>query len=300
MARQETAVIRLDPAQRTSAPVSEQSIPAAANSDPGSRAPQRVHRYTRGFPTIRVITALVLREMSSTYGRTPAGFLWVLAEPIAAIALLSAVFSAAFREPGLGTNFPLFYATGYMPFVAFSGLVAKIGLSLTFSRQLLAYPIVTWIDAVLARLVLNGLVDILVALIIFTGIIWVFDVSVIINIQAIALALIMAQCFALGLGLMNAYLFLQVPSWQRIFNIIMRPMFILSCVFFMLEDVPQPYQDWLWWNPVVHMTAMMRVGFYASYQPDWISLTYVFSLSGVLALAGMVLLRKSYQDLLSR
>ena len=48
-----------------------------------------------GFPMARTIGALVMREMSSTYGKSTGGYLWVILEPIAGIVLLTVIFSIA-------------------------------------------------------------------------------------------------------------------------------------------------------------------------------------------------------------
>ena len=48
----------------------------------------------RHFRTLRTIGALILREMSTTYGKSVMGYLWALVEPIAALTLMSVVFSS--------------------------------------------------------------------------------------------------------------------------------------------------------------------------------------------------------------
>ncbi|MCX7288621.1 MAG: hypothetical protein NTW20_13985 [Rhodobacterales bacterium] len=80
------------------------------------RQPQRPAQGARGFRTSRSVVALMLREMSTTYGRSPGGYLWVILEPVGGIALLSLVltFGLRVKSPGLGINFPLFYATGVL------------------------------------------------------------------------------------------------------------------------------------------------------------------------------------------
>ncbi|UWQ21861.1 ABC transporter permease [Jannaschia sp. W003] len=264
------------------------------------RPPQKPRAFRRRFGTPRTVIALMLREMSSTYGRSPGGFLWVLLEPIAGIALLTAVFSMALRTPALGSNFPLFYATGVLPYLSFLGLAGKLGLSLRFSRHLLAYPTVTWVDALLARTILNALVDVLVAVLVFGGILLIFDVRVIVDAGAIALAATMGLALAFGVGTMNCFLFMRFPAWQLVFGIAMRPMFFVSGIFFLLESVPMPFRDWLWWNPIAHLVGMMRRGFYASYEAPWVSPLYVFGLSAALCAMAMLLLRRNYQDLLTR
>ena len=57
--------------------------------------------------------ALIIREMATTYGTSPGGYLWALLEPVAGIALLTFVFTLALDTPPLGQNFAFFYASGY-------------------------------------------------------------------------------------------------------------------------------------------------------------------------------------------
>ena len=69
-------------------------------------------RPNRQFRTFRTIAALMMREMATTYGRSPGGYLWALVEPIGAVAILTLLFSLAFPAPPMGKSFGLFYATG--------------------------------------------------------------------------------------------------------------------------------------------------------------------------------------------
>ena len=88
--------------------------------------------HARRFKTSRTVLALMLREMSTSYGRSPGGYLWAVLEPVGGLAVMTIAFSLAFRSPALGDNFPLFYATGYLPFMMYSDLAAKIGQSIRF------------------------------------------------------------------------------------------------------------------------------------------------------------------------
>ena len=94
--------------------------------------------------------ALVVREMSTKFGRSYGGYLWAIAEPLGGIVLLTVAFSLAVRRPPLGTNFPLFYATGIIPFFLFTGVASGVATAITTNRGLLHYPVVTPLDAVFA------------------------------------------------------------------------------------------------------------------------------------------------------
>ena len=93
--------------------------------------------------TGRAVMALILREMATSYGRSPGGYAWAVLEPLAGIAPLTVVLSVAFHAPPLGSSFALFYATGLVPFLFYNEISTKVAQSINFSRPLLAYPSVT-------------------------------------------------------------------------------------------------------------------------------------------------------------
>lgn len=252
------------------------------------------------FATPRATLALMLREMATSYGRSPGGYLWAVLEPVAAIALLSLVFSAAFQSPSLGRSFPLFYAVGFLPFLMFNDLVNKLASALRFSRPLLAYPAVTFMDALLARFLLNTGTHVVVGLVVTGGILAAFETATILRPGPIALAVVMAAVLAFGLGVFNCLMLTAFPVWDRLWQIVSRPLFVVSGIFFILEDVPHPFRDWLWFNPLLHITGEMRRGVYATYEPDWVSPPYVFALGLVPAVLGLLFLRRHHRELLDR
>jgi capsular polysaccharide transport system permease protein len=253
----------------------------------------------RRTSTIRTIIALLLREMSTTYGRSALGYLWAILEPVGGIALMSIVFSYALRAPALGTNFPLFFASGMVPFVAYMDASNKIAVSLRFSRSLLFYPGVTYVDALIARLVMSMMTQVMIAAVVFSGIIFFFNADVILNVPAMALSFAMAFSLGLGIGTLNCYLLSVYPIWERTWAILNRPMFIISCIFFLFDTIPQPYRDYLWWNPLIHVVGIMRKGIYATYDATYVSPLYVFSLSLITFAMGLLLLRRYHKDIVN-
>lgn len=249
--------------------------------------------------TPRTVAALMLREMASTHGRSALGYLWAILEPVGGIILLTFIFSLMLRSPGIGTNFPLFYATGMLPFVAYMDISQKTSVALRFSRQLLAYPGVTFVDALIARVLLNSITQIMVWVVVLTGIIQIYRLDVILDPPLVALSFAMTISLGLGIGTLNCYLLSVFPSWERIWAILTRPLFIISCIFFLFDDVPQPYQDWLWWNPLVHVVGQSREGVYATYDANYVSPLYVFAVACVTFALGLLLLRRYYRDIIN-
>ena len=260
--------------------------------------PQTPAKQSRRFASVRAGFALSLREMSTTYGASPGGYLWAVLEPAAGIALLTTVFSLGFQAPSLGTNFPIFYATGMIPFLMFTEVSGKTALALLFSKQLLAYPRVTFLDAILARFIVASITQILVAYLLLGGIWWVFHTRTVPDLPVIALALGLTCFLALGVGVLNAFLFTIFPIWQRSWSILTRPLFIISGVFFTFDSVPHPYQDWLWFNPICHLIGLLRRGFYPSYDAPYVSFPYILGVGlGSLTL-GLIFLRRHHKVML--
>jgi capsular polysaccharide transport system permease protein len=253
----------------------------------------------RAFSGGRSIAALVLREMATTYGRSPGGYLWAVAEPLAGIVLLTVIFSIGFQAPSLGVSFPLFYATGLLPFLLFVDVSGKVATALLFSRPLLAYPAVSFLDAILARFALNLAVQGLVAYLILTGILGFTDTRVSPDYPLVLGGFALAAVLALGVGVMNCWLFTRFAVWQRVWSIVMRPMFIVSCIFFVFDAIPQPWRDMLWFNPLVHAVGLVRRGVYAGYDAPYVSVAYVVGLALVLGCLGLIFLRRHHRDLLN-
>lgn len=253
----------------------------------------------QGFVTPRVIFALMLREMNTTYGRSAAGYLWAFAEPVLGIVLLTAAFSIVMRSPPIGTSFALFYASGVIPFLTYLNVSMKTAAAVRFSRSLLVYPRVTFLDAVIARFLLNTLTQLVVAYVIFAYILFSQDTRAALDLNALALGMGMALALGFGIGAINCVIFSVMPSWERVWAIMNRPMFLISGIFFMYDDMPVAVKPILWWNPMIHVVGTMRKGFYPTYPGDYISVPYVLTVAAVPAAFGLFFLRRYHKKILN-
>ena len=255
---------------------------------------------TRRFATLRTVMALVLREMSTRYGRTPGGYIWGILEPLGAIIVLSIGFGLLLRAPPLGTTFLLFYATGYLPFNLYQSVSLMVARAIGFSRPLLLYPAVTWVDAVLARFLLNSLTGILVTIILLAGILTVTDNRTVLDIPPVLMAMALAMLLGLGIGVLNCAVIGLFPVWDVIWSMITRPLFIASGILFLYDNLPQLAREILWYNPLVHITGLMRQGFYPMYKPLYINEIYVALTALVPLVLGLILLGRYHRDILNR
>ncbi len=238
----------------------------------------------------RVLFALIMREMTTRFGRSAMGYLWAFIEPVGFIALLSLAFSRVTHSPPFGNSFPLFFATGYLAFSFYNDIASLIGRSVSVNRPLLTYPAVTPLDTVLARLVLQVLTGAVVAGVVFAGILAVFSDPVQITPVPLMLAFALGAFIGLGVGMVNITLFALSPGWEKLYGMISRPILFVSCIFYSFESLPRFAQEILWWNPIIHLVGLMRSGFYPIYDPAHVSLFYVFTLALGLNVAGFAML----------
>lgn len=285
-------------------PVSADPVPAAgvlagqAPAGPGfarQAAPRRLRAQR-----LRVIAALMVREMGTRFGRSTGGYLWAVAEPLGGILLLSVAFGLALRSPPLGTSFILFYATGMMPFTMFNALSRGVGGAIGANRGLLTYPVVGTLDAVLATAALNALTTCVVAGLLYAGIIVMLDLHVNLALGRVAQAFGLAALLGLGVGTLNCVLFGFFPTWKNVWSVLTRPLFIVSGIFFTFESVPQGFRDVIWWNPLVHVIGLTRAGFYGSYDPYYVSYPYVLGIGLGTFAVGAYLLRRHSSALIQR
>lgn len=274
----------------------ETAVPPSSTAAP--QPPQAVPPPSRSWPHLRTVAALMLREMSTRYGRSAGGYLWALLEPLGTILLLAVGFSLLVHAPSLGNNFIFFYATGFLPFHCYQQISLVVARSITFSKPLLFYPAVNWLDALTARFVLNALTNIMVIYLLFSGMFLLSDIPVQIEIWRILQSIGLALLLGLGIGTLNCALMGLFHTWDQIWSIATRPLFLASGIFYIFEDMPRAVQEILWYNPLFHITGMARAGFFPRYEPEYVSSSYVIGLSLICLVAGLLLLRRYNRDIL--
>jgi capsular polysaccharide transport system permease protein len=238
----------------------------------------------------------MLRELESSDSRTSLGFLWSLIDPIATITLMSVVFGIISRTPPVGTNFPLFYMTGVVPFGIYATIAAKSSGALRFNRNLLSFPSVKPIDAIFARFFLNFFIEVTVFLVLSFVIITFWSLNPHIQPLLVIQAILLAAALGLGIGCFNAVLFLLVPTYDNVWSILTRPLMLASGVLIPISDIPEPYATYLWWNPAAHVVELMRAGFYPEVSGKNVSVLYVVVISVVTFALGMVMLHRHVRD----
>ena len=242
----------------------------------------------------RVVTALMLRETKTRYGRSRFGYLWAVVEPMIYVGFFLAIRSFLAESAGaFGDSLMLFLMTGLITVRVFLAVSSFTSASISSNRALLAYPPVKPTDVIVARFVLESLTMLFVVVIFYGVLSLVIERNVMPNHGAFVSGLLATYLLAAGIGVFNAVATVLAPTWQQVWTVLRLPIFILSGIFYLPTGLPPEYQDILWWNPVLHCVEWMRTGAYVTYDP---LLDHAYPLTfAIVALAAGLSLERIYR-----
>ena len=180
----------------------------------------------------RVIISLLLRETRTTFGNSSIGYLWAILTPALGVALLVLIFSFAYRQPPFGQSLALFFATGYLSFELYSKLSNSLMTVIDANKALLLYPIVNETSAILARFILITLTYFVIMCLFYGVLIFLGLANFPSNPIQLSYAFISIALLGLGIGLINLVILNLWDSWRYLWQIINRPMFFISGIFF--------------------------------------------------------------------
>ena len=240
---------------------------------------------------LRVIIALLLRETRTTFGNSSIGYLWAILTPALGVALLVCVFSFASRQPPFGQSLALFFATGFLSFEFFNKLSNSLMTVIDANKALLLYPVVTETSAIAARFILITFTYMLI-MCLFYSILQLLGLA---NFPSYPINLFYAflgiALFGLGIGLINLVIISLWDSWRFVWQIISRPLFFISGIFFIPSLLPDYALDYLKWNPVLHLVEWVRSAYYPNYDSRVFDCSFVLSLSFLLIVLGLLVER---------
>jgi capsular polysaccharide transport system permease protein len=243
-----------------------------------------------------VVLALLLRELKTRFGKYRLGYAWALLEPLSHVLVLTAILGSVSKAVLPGIDFPIFLITGILPWLLFSDCVTQGMAAVTANEGLFGYRQVKPIDAVVARLLLEGLVLLATYVCLLVLAQWAgYDIAIRDPLH-VCCAMGLLFVFSAGLGLMASIAGALYQEAQKLIPMVLRPLYFMSGVFYTLQMVPSEHRKYLLWNPVLHAAELSREGFFASFESaggSWLylSLAAVVSLSLGLAMYRQTALR---------
>lgn len=246
---------------------------------------------------MRVVGALMLREMQTRFGKRDLSLIWVFLEPLAlsgAIGLLHVALKLHHSMPRVFE----YYAIGYLVYFMMRSMMNRGASVMSANALLLAHRRITPLDLFFARHIIEFLT---VGLVIV-----VFQVAVLFGgtgmphspiqmLVSLVLMLLLIQGLAFLIGAWTA----RMPFLERVTHVVSYLLLPISGVFWMVDNMPKWIQDIVLWVPTVHVFEILREGQFGEiytyhYDPEYL----VWWIVG-LHLAGMSALRLARRHLVA-
>jgi capsular polysaccharide transport system permease protein len=236
---------------------------------------------------VRVIGALIIREMHTRFGRQKYGYLWLFFEPLL-LGLMIAVIHQFRGSESIRSNFE-FFAIGYILFFNFRGIINRASSTIHSNMGLLYHRQVTLPDLFYARHIIESIAC--------TGVMAIFTIGAIAwggtvpdSVVKMLCAMLLMFLFAQGIALMVGAATSEWDGLERIVHAMSYLMLPFSGLFFMVEWLPGWMQEIALWIPTVHIFELLRDGQFGdqfratydlSYVAGWILVPHLIGLSGL-------------------
>lgn len=223
--------------------------------------------------------------------RESAKLFWLFVEPAGQLSILIILFTFIGRSPAYGTSMALFLLTGIVMLNFFQvGSSMVMQAMIQSSSKLRLAPVGLYHDAI-ASTVFKLITALGYTSILLIGVWFVQGIEVVPKHPLIAAqAFLWCSVACFGMGLLRAYMTKFLPLVERIYVTVSRGMIFISGVFFVPSFMPPQIRDLLYWNPVLHIIELFRLGMYDQYPTIMYSQTYLalFALGTTALGAGLI------------
>lgn len=241
---------------------------------------------------MRVIGALIMRELHTRYGRENIGYLWMILEP-ALLAAAIAVFHAGSNAHHSSDIRPVpFTIVGYTSYYMFRAIVNRAESTIESNLSLLYHKRVTILDLSIARAILEYL-SVQFTMILLLVIASLFELGAMPQRWEYLLGAFFAMTwFCFGLGLIVTAWTYENKTAGRLVHTLTYLALPLSGAFFMVKWLPSTFRDIIYWSPLAQIFEMLRYGQFEYAQATYFDLSYIILSCAVLTYIGLILLRR--------
>lgn len=240
----------------------------------------------------RVISALMMRELITRFGRENIGFLWMMAEPLLFAVLVGLMWSFMKGPEEHGIGVIAFIASGYVPLVMFRSTVSRAVRALSANSSLLYHRQVTILDLILVRFLVELIGGMMAYAAVATLLILLGLFPVPANLGALLLGWLLYGFFTFSVALILAPLSEVSDTLEKFMPVTTYLMVPFSGTFNLTSWLAPSVREIMLYSPPVSAMELQRYGIWGGKITPYYDLPYAVSVSFVLMLIGLLLCRK--------
>lgn len=223
---------------------------------------------------LQVVHALLLRETKTRFGTHQLGYLWALIEVMLWLGVFWGLYYGMGRKAPTGMSLIPFLVTGIVPFFLFRETADRCSNAISGNKGLLYYPQVQPLDLVLSRVTLEFATKVVVFAIMVVPVpLYEGNLRVDSALQIVG-GLVLASGLGAGVGLVFCGLGVFSETILRLQGTLLRPLFWLSGLFFLVDALPTRAREFVLYNPVLHVVELVRGGWFTTYESRYVNAWY--------------------------
>lgn len=240
---------------------------------------------------VRVIQALMIRELTTRFGRENIGFLWVMVEPLLFAGLVAIVWRFMKGPEEHGISVVAFVVTGYIPIVLFRQGVSRSISIFVANSSLLYHRQVKITDFVFVRFIIE-LIGGMMAYLFIATILILFDAfPVPADIGLFLVGWALYALFTLSLCFIIAPLSEKSEILEKLMPVTTYIMLPFSGMFTMNSWLTPTMREYLMLSPFVNAMEIMRKGIWGDRVTAYYDIWNPLICSAVAMLIGLALCR---------
>lgn len=245
---------------------------------------------------VRVIWALLLREILTRYGRHNIGFLWLFVEPMLFTLGITALWTIAGLHHGSDLPITAFALTGYSTVLLWRNMPNRCVGSILPNSALFYHRNVRIIDVFLSRIALEAIgatMSFVALAALFIYLEWMGPPEDALKVlQGWVLTAWFGAAFAMFLGALSEKSEIVEKLWHPTAYLL----FPLSGAAYLVDALPKDFQNAVLWLPMVHGTELVREGYFGSKIVAHYDIMYLVTCNMILTLFALALERIVSRD----
>ncbi|HET6377557.1 MAG TPA: ABC transporter permease [Methylocella sp.] len=242
-----------------------------------------------------VIRAILLRDIRLRAGPYYLGFVAVLLYPLVHLLIILTVKHIIGKIAPQGTSDVIYFGLSVLPFVILLHNARQIMSSILQNKPLLFFNRVTVLDILIARGILESIGAIVVSFLFFCLIALYTEEFSPRDWTGMLFAIAATIYLSFSFAVVNTLISRVYPIWQLFISLFIVVLYLSSGVLFFPAAVPDPYAQWLAFNPLLQCVEWLRSSYYDDYPDKLLNIPYLLSFTTVcltLGLAGDRLARR--------
>jgi capsular polysaccharide transport system permease protein len=236
---------------------------------------------------VRVIRALLMREILTRHGRHNIGFMWIFVEPMMFTTGVVTLWTVFHRSGHPEMAVVPFCISGYGTVLMWRNTIGRSGDGLLANRPLMFHRNVTVLDALLANVLLESGGASISFVVLCSGFIFMGLAPLPHDVMKMILAWALLAWFSMAMGMIVGSLTVFSETFNRIWHVFSYLYLGMSGAFFMVDWLPHNSQQWFLLAPTVSCVELLRDGLMGPAVRTHYQLVYVACVNLVLLLIGL-------------